>query len=34
LRPHTVLDAVSLECGVLPIDKVEAGLRAGNWLHA
>jgi hypothetical protein len=34
LFPKAVVDAVALECGVLPPDKVGAALRADNWLHA
>jgi hypothetical protein len=34
LLSHAVVDAVSLECGVLPLDDVQAALRADNWLHA
>ena len=32
--PKAAVDAVALECGVLPPDKVGAALRADNWLHA
>jgi Protein of unknown function (DUF2817) len=31
--PKAAVDAVALECGVLPPDKVGAALRADNWLH-
>jgi hypothetical protein len=34
LLPKAVIDGVALECGVLPVDKVGAALRADNWLHA
>ncbi|KDM66074.1 M14 family metallopeptidase [Acidiphilium sp. JA12-A1] len=34
LLPNAIVDAVSLECGVQPIDKVDTALRADNWLHA
>ena len=34
LLPHAVVDAVSLECGIRPIDEVAHGLRADAWLHA
>lgn len=34
LLPKAEVDAVALECGVLPFDKVGAALRADNWLHA
>ena len=34
LFPRAIVDAVSLECGVLPVEKVGAALRADNWLHA
>jgi hypothetical protein len=34
LLPNAIVDAVTLECGVQPIDKVETALRADNWLHA
>jgi hypothetical protein len=34
LLPHAVVDAVSLECGVRPLDEVATGLRADAWLHA
>jgi hypothetical protein len=33
LLPKSVIDAVALECGVLPVGKVGAALRADNWLH-
>ena len=33
LLSHAVVDAISLECGVLSIDKVDTALRADNWLH-
>ncbi|BFG80286.1 hypothetical protein PTKU46_83200 [Paraburkholderia terrae] len=33
MLPNALVDAVSLECGVLSIDKVEFALRADNWLH-
>jgi Protein of unknown function (DUF2817) len=33
LLPKAVIDAVALECGVLPVEKVGAALRADNWLH-
>jgi hypothetical protein len=33
LLSKAVVDAVALECGVLPVDKVGATLRADNWLH-
>ena len=34
LFPKALVDAIALECGVLPPDKVGAALRADNWLHA
>jgi hypothetical protein len=34
LMPNAVVDAVALECGVLPPDQVGLALRADNWLHA
>lgn len=34
ILPNAVVDAVALECGVLPVDQVGAALRADNWLHA
>lgn len=34
LFPRAIVDAVALECGVLPADRVGAALRADNWLHA
>ncbi|WP_031358692.1 M14 family metallopeptidase [Caballeronia sordidicola] len=34
MLPNALVDAVSLECGVLSIDKVDIALRADNWLHA
>jgi hypothetical protein len=33
LLPNAIVDAVSLECGVQPVDKVAFALRADNWLH-
>lgn len=33
ILPKVVVDAVALECGVLPLDKVSTALRADNWLH-
>jgi hypothetical protein len=33
LLPKAAVDAVALECGVLPFDKVGTALRADNWLH-
>jgi hypothetical protein len=34
LLPKAAVDAVALECGVLPFDKVGTALRADNWLHS
>jgi hypothetical protein len=34
LLPEAMVDAVALECGILPIDKVALALRADAWLHA
>jgi hypothetical protein len=34
LLPEAVVDAISLECGVRPINEVSQGLRADAWLHA
>ena len=34
LLPEAMVDAVALECGILPIQKVALALRADGWLHA
>jgi len=34
LMPEVMVDAVALECGILPIAKVAQALRADAWLHA
>jgi hypothetical protein len=34
LLPHAVVDVVTLECGIRPINEVALALRADAWLHA